>query len=399
MSRFPKVRIIRRNSSSSETYTGFAGIKPHETAKITINGLPQIPKREAYLYLTFSLAKATSWAPVGHVVAWGQVPLSPPASMENLLQLAPPDCRTQVTKSAPNMLSILGSNGSTWGFDLARGILVSWTRSSHPQLNLLTEPFSFGLYRALTDNDRGGPFGQNWQDRRLHQIKTHPITSTWEERSDGVVEITAKARIAPPVLAWSVETETRFRFTGGSVHVKVKAKPQGLLLPDTFSRFGLKAALANVDKVKWFGRGPGESYSDKKMSQAFGNWEDNVDGLFINYEFPQDSGNRTDVRWVEFLGPRPSDAGTVGSSRARPRLLRARFGDLEGSSFQALHYSAQDLDECTHPYELHKRKRADTVIHLDWMHHGLGTGSCGPATLPEYELKTNREFDVEILLD
>ena len=62
-------------------------------------------------------------------------------------------------------------------------------------------------------------------------------------------------------------------------------------------------------------------------------------------------------------------------------------------------YTTRGVDESTHPYELRKKKREDTIVRLDWKHHGLGTASCGPATLPEYQLRTDEEFDFEILLD
>jgi beta-galactosidase len=81
------------------------------------------------------------------------------------------------------------------------------------------------------------------------------------------------------------------------------------------------------------------------------------------------------------------------------RLLRARFGDFEGASFSALPYTARDLDEAKHPYELREWRREDTVVHLDWMHHGLGTGSCGPETLPKYTLDAGKEYEVEVVLD
>ncbi|KAL1888647.1 hypothetical protein Sste5346_009439 [Sporothrix stenoceras] len=86
------------------------------------------------------------------------------------------------------------------------------------------------------------------------------------------------------------------------------------------AQFGLKLGLAGVDKVKWSGRGPGESYRDKKLSQRFGNWTLPVDDLFVDYEYPQDNGNRTGVQWVEFLG----DSSTSSSEGANNRLLRAQ---------------------------------------------------------------------------
>jgi beta-galactosidase len=295
-----------------------------------------------------------------------------------------------------NELSITGLDGNAWIFDLSLGTLTSWTKPAFSG-NLITEPLAFALYRALTDNDAGGRFGQEWRARRLHQIKTHVLRTEWEAKGSGLAEVVATTRVAAPVLNWSVVARTTFRFSGRDLHISVTAKPQGELLPQTFARFGLKFGLARVDKVAWFGRGPGEGYVDKKASQRMGNWEASVDDLFVDYEYPQDGGNRTDVRWVEFSG-RPSGAA-AGEGAESARLLRARFGSLDGASFQALHYTTEALDMAKHPYELYKTKREDTLVHLDWAHHGIGTGSCGPATLPQYELKTNRVFEYEILLD
>ena len=362
--------------------------------------------------LRFRLREATNWAPAGHVVATGQVQVKPGPSISKLLSHGPRhglSPRLQVGLSTETLLAISSpATGNTWGFDLARGELTTWYRSSPgdrgaPYFNLLTEPLTFAIYRALTDNDAGGGArGGEWRARRMHQASTHVVSVSWEEQAarhgDGdVVEVVVRGRIAPPVLAWCVETTTTFRFTADSgVHIAVVAKPKGLLLPSTLARFGLTTALRGCERVRWFGRGPGESYRDKKLSQLVGSWEESVDGLFVDYEYPQEGGNRTDVRWVEFIGQEPSSSEKNGRL---VRLLRARYGDLEGASFNALHYTAQDLDESKHPYELHKRKREDTVIHLDWVHQGLGTGSCGPATLPQYELNTDQELKYEIILD
>nr|XP_036589866.1 glycosyl hydrolase family 2 [Colletotrichum truncatum]KAF6801871.1 glycosyl hydrolase family 2 [Colletotrichum truncatum] len=377
------------------------GIKPHTKAQLKIKGLPKDLTSEAYLHIDFALAKSTNWAKAGHRVAFGQVALSKPASMARILAtLFHPfvDPVPTVQQTDASTLSITSSTGrSTWGLDLTLGTMTSWKKSSRPHLELLTEPFVMDFYRALTDNDRGGRFGQNWQDRRLHQTKHHVKRVEWRKEKHGLV-VNVQSRIAPPVLAWSVDTWTTFTFHGEAVYVKIKGKPTGPLLPDTFARIGLTGGIAGVEKVAWWGRGPGESYSDKKQAQAFGNWEETVDDLFVDYEFPQDGGNRTDVRWVEFRGRLPDENGVVDQSKPLERLVRARFGDLDGASFSAMHYTTKDLDECKHPYELHKRKRKDTVVRLDWKHHGLGTGSCGPATLPQYELAA-KEFDVELVLD
>lgn len=360
-----------------------------------IRGLPKDIPPESYLNLDFTLADACSWAPAGHHVAFGQVQLREPTTKPSWDVFPSPLGRLPgLELKGQKLLTIGRSTGSTWVFDLSLGTLTSWTRPERPQVNLLTEPLRFDLYRAPTDNDRGCDFGRDWLASRLHQAKSHVTKVTWEIKG-GFVKIVSEARIAPPVLNWTLDTHTTFYFDGTAVRIHVKAKPNGLRLPKTFGRFGLSLALADCERVRWFGRGPGESYRDKKMSQAIGNWEEPVDNLFTDYEFPQDSGNRTDVRWVEFLRKGSGPEGAEGCER----LIRASFGGLDGASFQALHYSTRDLDECTHPFELHKRKRKDTVVHLDWFHHGLGTGSCGPETLPQYQLRADQKFEAELLLE
>lgn len=343
--------------------------------------------REAYLQLQFRLKKSTDWAPAGHLVATGELPISKPLSLAAIRSVEPPTPKPTAQKTSEERLTITSATGaSIWGISIVTGMLASWRRAERPDVELLTEPISMDFYRALTDNDRGGHGGQ-WKERRLHQTTSQARQIKWHLADDGV-EVQVAGRIAPPALAWGVDTAWTYSFRGDSLSIRVRGKPGGPYLPETFARVGLTLGLAGVDRVRWWGRGPGESYRDKKLSQQFGNWRAGVDDLWVDYEFPQDGGNRTDVRWVEFRG-----------AAAGGRVLRARFGDLEGASFSAMRYTTKDVDECTHPYELHRRKREDTVVRLDWMHHGLGTGSCGPWTLPQYQLRTDREFDVEILLD
>ncbi|KAK0742358.1 hypothetical protein B0T21DRAFT_328101 [Apiosordaria backusii] len=366
------------------------GIKPHSEAVVHIPGMPLNLQPDAYLNLEFRLATPTGdWGNAGHLVATGQVQLKPPKKLNRLLSdTSRGFVETRLVN--PSLLSIHGSGGISWDFDLAIGALVSWKYDRHSDENILAEPLSFEIYRAITDNDRGCDFGRNWINRRLHQAKFHLVEATWKDENGGkATEIVVKGRIAPPVLNWALELTTTYRFTGDHVAIKVRAKPTGALLPRAWGRFGLVTALKGCEFVEWYGRGPGESYRDKKMSQLVGKWEAGVDELMTEYEFPQETGNRTDVRWVEFKDAK------------RGRLLGASYpGDWEGGSFSALRYSTRDLDEAKHPFELNEKKRkGEAVVHLDWMHHGLGTGSCGPETLREYTLEAGREYECEIVLE
>ncbi|KAK5653365.1 hypothetical protein OQA88_9057 [Cercophora sp. LCS_1] len=362
------------------------GIKPHTEGLLKITSLPGSYPPDSHLNLEFTLAHETNWAPAGHVVGTGQLQLAPPTSLSRIQQhiLSVPVTASLVK---PTLLSIQSQSGPQWEFDLAIGALRSWVHPASSPTNVFTEPLRFSLYRPRTDNDRGCDFGRNWIDRRLHQAKDHPVKVSWSEKEGGI-EVVVHGRIAPPVLNWSLETTTTYRFRNGTVGINVYAKPAGNNLPRAWGRFGLVTAIEGCKTVTWFGRGPGESYRDKKLSQDVGKWKAKLDDLWTDYEFPQDGGNRTDVRWVEFLGEKNGE-----------RLLRARWGDFEGASFQARRYSDKDIDDAQHPFELKKKAREDAVVHLDWYHHGLGTGSCGPETLPKYSLDAHKEMEVEILLD
>jgi evolved beta-galactosidase subunit alpha len=65
------------------------------------------------------------------------------------------------------------------------------------------------------------------------------------------------------------------------------------------ARIGWQMRLpGELDQVRWFGRGPGESYIDSKTATRIGMYEGTVDDLYFPYVYPQDNGNRTDTRWV-----------------------------------------------------------------------------------------------------
>ncbi|KAK3401572.1 glycosyl hydrolases family 2, TIM barrel domain-containing protein [Sordaria brevicollis] len=367
------------------------GVKPHEQALITIPGLldPEALKaagrHDCHLTLEFSLASSTAWAPeAGHIVATGQVELTPPI---NPFANLPPAANTQFSLLSPTLLSITTSSQNTYEFDLSIGALTSWKRSPGSP-NILTTPLTLCLYRPQTDNDHGCAFGRDWTSSHLNIAKPHVVSVSWDPSSSPAT-VTIKGRFAPPVLNWALETTTVYSFLeDGKVNIKLKGKPVGNWLPRAWARLGLECGLRDVHSASWQGRGPGESYRDKKESQLIGSWTRTVDELWTDYEFPQEGGNRTDVRSVEFF------------SEGWEMLLGARFvkPNGENTSFQASRYSVQDVERAKHPFELKKKRRGDTVVHLDWMHHGLGTGSCGPETRPEYTLWGDREYEGEMVL-
>ncbi|KJZ71739.1 hypothetical protein HIM_08881 [Hirsutella minnesotensis 3608] len=366
------------------------GIPPHKEAVITLTEFEERLlhdiQGEAYLQIKFKLREATPWADAGHGVATGELTVAKPLSLFEIRNLAPQTSRPSIQQDPDGLLTVTSATKSTvWILDPVKGMIRSWQRAERPGVDILSEPIHMDFYRALTDNDRSG-HGKQWVERRLNQTTSQVRKMHWH-LGEGNIVIDVEERITPPALAWGVDNTWTYSFLGDAVTIRVRSKASGPLVPETFARIGLTLGLSGANRVRWWGRGPGESYRDRKQSQLFGQWEAGIDNLWTDYEFPQDAGNRTDVRRVEFT-----------NSQGR-RLLRARFGDLEGASFAATRYATRDVDECAHPHELRTRKRDDTLVRLDWAHHGLGTASCGPWTLPQYQLRSDQEFDFEIVLD
>ncbi|GIS56724.1 MAG: hypothetical protein CM1200mP1_06620 [Candidatus Neomarinimicrobiota bacterium] len=56
----------------------------------------------------------------------------------------------------------------------------------------------------------------------------------------------------------------------------------------------------DYNDLTWYGRGPHESYWDRKTSAAIGYYSGSVWGQTFKYVRPQETGNKTDVFWMTF---------------------------------------------------------------------------------------------------
>lgn len=122
-----------------------------------------------------------------------------------------------------------------------------------------------------------------------------------------------------------------------------------------------------------------------------------IEELWTEYEYPQEGGNRMDVKYVVFTGS-SSHSDQDGGKDAEIKA-KASFGTQQGCSFNASHYRVEDIDAARHPYELERKRREEVVLRLDWRHMGLGSGSCGPDCLAEYELLSDEEFEFDLWLE
>jgi beta-galactosidase len=60
---------------------------------------------------------------------------------------------------------------------------------------------------------------------------------------------------------------------------------------------------AMFDTAEWYGRGPHESYQDRKTGAPIALWRGRIADQNHDYMRPQETGNKVDVRWMEVFGP------------------------------------------------------------------------------------------------
>jgi beta-galactosidase len=226
--------------------------------------------------------------PAGHVVGWEQFVLASPAGPRQ----RPSGGHVDVERRKNSI--VMAAGGRMLAIDRKTG-LVRLTKAG----NLLLSGGSPHFYRAPTDNDLG--------------TGTDAEQAPWRSMSDSrqveAVTITLAQGDAAGVLV-------RFSLGAGAASMTVKYVMDGsgeLDATATFSplradlppptRIGLAFAMPpRFTTMRWYGRGPHESYADRKRSAAIGIWQGAIADQYHDYIRPQDTGNKTDVRWMELSG-------------------------------------------------------------------------------------------------
>ncbi|MCE5279585.1 MAG: glycoside hydrolase family 2 TIM barrel-domain containing protein [Planctomycetaceae bacterium] len=344
-------------------------IKPHASRNVTLpyempKGQPGVDYR---LMIAFTLGQDTLWAAAGFEVAWEQfaLPVKTAAVAAVPVKTMPP---VRLTRDG-NSVTVSG-NDFEIAFDALSGTISRWVAAG--QSLLRTGP-KLNFWRAITDNDRGWDNAGSWRNAGLNRLHHRLDALEAKELAGGkAARVSVVSRIAPPVAGHALLCRYDYTITGdGQMRIDVSGELQGEL-PPTLPRIGLQMTLPlGLDRVSWYGRGPGECYVDTKQAQRYGLWRAGVDELYTPYIMPQENGNRTDVRWVSLTDTRGAGLLAVGA----PEL-----------NFSVHRFTTQDLDAARHTHEL--TPRDFLTLNLDYRHNGIGTGSCGPGPWDRYLLKS-----------
>jgi evolved beta-galactosidase subunit alpha len=318
---------------------------------------------DCYLNINYLLNKDTSWAKGGHIVATAQFKLK--TDEEHII--VKPEGALKITDEGC-YLTIQGEGFRTV-FDKVKGRMLYLERDGFRVIN---EGPQLNFWRAPIDNDMY-LLEDYYKTYFMHLMRESVESFSYEEK-DSYLLIKMSTINGSPNSSWFFSSTYEYKvFPSGDILLEVEGVPSGRIenAPAMLPRIGVRMKV-NTDcfNARWYGRGPGESYSDSKQCNIFGIYEKKVEELFTNYVNPQENGNRTDCRWVSLVNDR--GAGILAAAEDK-------------FDFSAMYYEAADMEKAKHTVDLIKRDYI--VLNIDYKQNGLGSNSCGQNQLDKYRCK------------
>ncbi len=176
-------------------------------------------------------------------------------------------------------------------FDKKNGTLIKYASKGE---NFISIPPKPNFWRAPTDNDLASGIMKRqkiWKDASEKQT----LISISSQKKENTVSVKTKHKLGETE---SLVTQKYTIYGDGSMQIDYQLEPSSNL--PNIPRVGCQLQVpAQYDQLQWFGRGPLESYADKKTGALLGRYSESVKNNFTYYVRPQESSNKTDIYWAK----------------------------------------------------------------------------------------------------
>ena len=354
--------ILAQGPITDEVAAGDSAVVTISNFKSQISNLK--PEEEAFIHFVAKQRGATLWADAGYVVAEEKLPIQTavkpmyvPTSAE---ALSVDDATDDITVSNARF---------TATFSKKQGTLTGYTFDG---VAMMSKPLQLNVFRLPTDND--GRHTESWDNAGLRQLTVKGTAAQVERSADG--------QSATVTLA---STYTGKGGTAFDVNLQFVVCADGTVMTNAFIRPALTGAIlpklgfrlempADMEQLVWFGRGPWDSYRDRKEACLPGLYQSTVTAQQEDYILPQEHGTKQEVRWMSLI------------NNEGKGLLFVAPDQMAAS---AVHFRPEDnyTNRSTRSKHTYQFKTCPTsVVSLDAVTRGLGNASCGPDVMEKYEL-------------
>ena len=219
----------------------------------------------------------------------------------------------------------------------------------------LTSPMKLSVWRAPTDNDRG--IKNEW----FRENYNKQYNKVYDSRIEGNKIIVNGALSTVSRMNFFKYTAVYTFFADGRIDVTVDGEFDNTrtFLP----RLGFEFKTAEK-KFEYFGYGPYESYIDMHHGSKMGMYNSSAEDEYVNYIKPQEHGNHYNTKYMH--------------------IGKLEFASQDGIEINVSEYSAEELTQKAHNFELEKNGFAN--VRVDYMVSGVGSASCGPQLLERYQM-------------
>lgn len=348
-------------------------LEPQQRGPVKIDFGPTGPDAEYLLNVAYRLKNADGLLPAGTEVARQQFALTaavtPDMTLRNVTETNRAVELPQVNNSEYNYLVVTGPKFNI-EFDRENGFM-SLYRVNGTDMLAEGAQLTPNFWRAPTDND----FGANLQNRfaawKNPAMKLTSLESVTEP--DGLVRVTAEYKIdavkATLLMTYLINNAGEIKVTE-----KLTADKEAKVAP--MFRFGMQMPMPeSFDRIEYYGRGPRENYIDRQESADLGRFVQTVDEQFYPYIRPQETGNKTDIRYWRQINHAGNGLEIIAA---------------EPFSASALNYTIESLDDGDRKHQRHSSEVAKaplTNLLIDKSQMGLGCiDSWGAWPMEKYRL-------------
>lgn len=353
-------------------------VGPQSRMSVKLPDLDMLNGKEYVFIISANTKQSYSWCENDYQIAWEQFILQP--YNFSLNEIVKTEKLPSIIQSDTLLKVTSGKYEIT--FNKVFGTISSLMECGK---TFVKEGPKLSFWRAPVDNDGTGKSGAYKNGKLVGDDRGGRLTKLWEKASypnlaivvsefksnieNGLVVVTIQKRLTGKVSdAGFNVTETYKINNNGTVQLTSSINPFGKL-PEV-ARIGYELIVdKKFESLEWYGCGPWETYIDRKDGSQFGVYSGLIEEQFVNYPYPQENGNKYNIRWAKLK----SSSGSV-----------IKIDGLQPLEINARHFTTMNIAEAMHPFNL--KRIDDVILHLNYKMAPLGNESCGPVPLDKYVL-------------
>ena len=360
-------------------------IRPQSHGTVKVPAIAKVLKnkkydgRELVCNVEYVLNSNTDLQKAGEIVAHDQFVLTD-YNWQQAYNQNEMDYSDEVSVEEHSAYIVASAGGVDYTFDRSTGYVAYIDVDGEP---VLQEGFEMtpDFWRAATDNDHGASMQRRL--RQWHHPRIH-LKHFESAKKEGTFEVKTEYEVNQRRLAITYTV----RQDGSMIVNEALDLAEGEGEHIVPLRYGMQLVMRKpFDNITYYGKGPQENYIDRNNFANLGYYEQDVADQYWPYIRPQESGNKTQVRWW-----RVTDEKAAGLEFAAPQPMEC----------SSLPYLTDDLamptDEKAQQHSGDLTPRPFTVVHISQRQMGMGcVNSWGAWPRKEYQMPyENYKFEFVI---